>query len=509
MQSGSQGFTDYEPVTSARRGRSHARTSDEWPPSDDDGQAAGAGRDPEEGNARASSRGASKELAASKKWEVPDALKRGHGLTYLCLFLFTVLLYLRPSEIYPSAVTNNIAFVVGLLTLAVFVPSQLSVEGNLTARPREVNAVLLLSAWAILAMPFAVDPAFAWESFAGTFIRCVVIFIVMVNAVRTEGRLRWLLLLAVLVSCWLSLGALNDYRTGNLAIEGYRVGGHGEGIFGNSNDLALHLVTIAPIAAALAFASRGLARKLFYGGAVLLMLSAVVVTYSRGGFLGMACAFAVLAWKLGRKHRLAVFAGALFLLAGLLVFAPGNYALRLLSILVPNLDPVGSSAAREGELMRSLWVAIRRPVFGVGMGNYVLMSFRSQVTHNAYTQVAAELGLPALACYLLFVVTPLRRMARVGRETSEDKDRRRFYYIAVGLQASLAGYMVSSFFASVAFLWYIYYLVGYAVCFERIYRSELASRETAAQAARADEGATEEATEEAAPAPGLPEAPEA
>jgi putative inorganic carbon (hco3(-)) transporter len=506
MQPGSQSFTDYEPVTSTRRGRPSAPAEDDWPPSDDDdGRVTGAGRDPEEGNARASSR------AASKKLEVPAALKRGHGLTYLCLFLFTVLLYLRPSDIYPSAVTNNITFVVGLLTLAVFVPSQLSVEGNLTARPREVNAVLLLSAWALVGLPLAVDPAFAWESFNGTFIRCVVIFIVIVNVVRTEGRLRWLLLLAVLVSCGLSLGALNDYRTGNLVVEGYRVGGHGEGIFGNSNDLALHLVTIAPIAAALAFASRGLARKLFYGGAVLLMLAAIVVTYSRGGFLGMACAFGVLAWKLGRKHKLAVFAGALFLVAGLLVFAPGNYALRLLSILVPSLDPVGSSTAREGELMRSLWVAIRRPVFGVGMGNYVLMSFRSQVTHNAYTQVASELGAPALVCYLLFVVTPLRRMARVGRETLEDKDKGRFYYLAVGLQASLAGYMVSSFFAAVAFIWYVYYLVGYAVCFERIYRSELASRETAARVARAEAGAGEEAEAVAAgeATPGQPEASEA
>src|SRR5205814_54585 len=162
---------------------------------------------------------------------------------------------------------------------------------------------LLLSAWALVGMPLAVSPALAWESFGGTFIRCVVIFIVMVNAVRTERRLRWLLLLAVLVSCWLSLGALNDYRSGNLTVEGYRV---------------------------------------------------------------------------------------------------------------------GSSAAREGELVRSLWVAIRRPVFGVGMGNYVLMSFRSQVTHNAYTQVASELGAAALVCYLVFVVAPLRRMARVARETLED-----------------------------------------------------------------------------------------
>ena len=32
--------------------------------------------------------------------------------------------------------------------------------------------------------------------------------------------------------------------------------------------------------------------------------------------------------------------------------------------------------------------------------------------------------------------------------------------------------MVSSFFASVAYLWYVYYLVAYAVCLRRMYESE-------------------------------------
>ncbi|HEY6119602.1 MAG TPA: hypothetical protein VIV66_06575, partial [Pyrinomonadaceae bacterium] len=45
----------------------------------------------------------------------------------------------------------------------------------------------------------------------------------------------------------------------------------------------------------------------------------------------------------------------------------------------------------------------------------------------------------------------------------------RFHYLAIGLEASLIGYMVSSFFASVAFLWYVYYLIGYSVCLRRLY----------------------------------------
>ncbi|HSP62050.1 MAG TPA: hypothetical protein VLQ90_03615 [Pyrinomonadaceae bacterium] len=43
-------------------------------------------------------------------------LKRGHVFSYAALFLFTIVLYARPAEIYPSGLTASIALVVGVLT---------------------------------------------------------------------------------------------------------------------------------------------------------------------------------------------------------------------------------------------------------------------------------------------------------------------------------------------------------------------------------------------------------
>jgi len=100
------------------------------------------------------------------------------------------------------------------------------------------------------------------------------------------------------------------------------------------------------------------------------------------------------------------------------------------------------------------------------------MSYRGLVTHNSYTQVAAEMGMAALVCYLMFIVSPLRKLGQIASETFGARANSRFYYLAVGLQASLVGYMVCSFFASVAYLWYVYYLIGYAVCLRRLYESE-------------------------------------
>jgi O-antigen ligase len=298
-------------------------------------------------------------------------------------------------------------------------------------------------------------------------------FIVIVNAARTEKRLKGLLLLTIVVSCFLSLGALNDYRLGLLTVEGYRVGGVGKGIFGNSNDMAFHLVTIMPIAIALALAARGIVRKTVLAISIALMLGAIVVTYSRGAFLGGLVALGFLAWNFGGRNRLTIFAVGAVVIVMFLALAPGNYSVRLLSIFVPSLDPVGSSSARQGELIRSLYVALRHPLLGIGMGNYAPeMSYSGLVTHNAYTQVASEMGIAALIIYLMFVVTPLKKLGQIARETIGQRADSRYYYLAVGLQASLLAYLVSSFFASVAYLWYVYYLVAYAVCLRRIYESE-------------------------------------
>jgi probable O-glycosylation ligase (exosortase A-associated) len=456
---------DYEPVTRSRRTplleAEDAVEAQNWPTRADSSNAADDGS------------GADEAPSSVNKKELPTFLKRGHGLTYAALFLFTVILYARPAEFYPSPLTNSIAFIVGIITLAVFVPSQIMSEGTPTARPREVNLVLLFCLTGLLSIPLAINPGEAWETFSDTFIRCIVIFVVMVNALRTELRLRWLLYLAIFVSCWLSLGAINDYRLGELTTEGYRVSGVGKGIFGNSNDMAMHLVTIMPIAIALSFATRGIVRKILFAASAALMMGAVVVTYSRGAFLGSLVMLGFLAWKLGRRHRLAVLVLGTVVLVAFLVLAPGNYSVRILSIFIPGLDPNGSSSARQGELFRSLNVALHHPLLGIGMGNYATeMSDRGLVTHNAYTQVAAEMGMLALFLYTMFVASPFRKLGQIARETFNARSDSRYYYLAVGLQASLLGYMVATFFLSVAYLWYAYYLVAYAVCLRRLYESE-------------------------------------
>lgn len=401
-------------------------------------------------------------------------LRRGHGLTYIALFLFTVFLYIRPYEFIPAlAPLSRIAFPLGVITLLIFLPSQLILEGTLTARPREVNLLLLFLLTAILSVVMASNRLEAWETFNSVFIKAVLMFFVLVNVARTERRLKQLLLIAIVAGCALSVSALKNYLAGNFSVEGYRVKGNLGGWMDNPNDMAIHFVTMIPIAIALLFAARNPLKKLCYGASVALMAAATVVTFSRGAFLALALATTTLCYKLGRRNKMVVVAVVFVALISFLVLVPANYSDRLISIVDHSRDPNGSAGMRQQILIRSIQVAIRHPVFGVGMGNFHTHSIRELVSHNSYTEVASEMGLAALVFYMLFMVTPFRRLGQIERETFGNPHETQFYYLAIGLQAALVAYLVNSFFASVAYIWFIYYLVGFALCLRRLYESKM------------------------------------
>ena len=405
-------------------------------------------------------------LATHSSSKPEPALKRGHSLTYLGLFVFTFLLYFRPYELFPSlSWLSKSALVVAVFTLALFIPSQLGLENRISARLTEVKLAVALLLTAVLSIPLALEPGRAFQSMI-EFLKVIAVFIMMVNVVRTEKRLRGILLLVLLASCVLSVAALADYAQGNLALEGKRIAGFIGGLFSNPNDLALHLVTMIPISLALFLGARGPLSKTIYLFTSLLLMTGLMATFSRGGFLGFVCVIACLGWKLARRNRVIFGAVALTLVVAAVALAPSAYRSRI------STTSDDSATARTDDLKRSVLVAARHPLFGVGMDNYILYSNMNKATHNAYTQVAAEVGLAGLAIYLWFLLSPFNRLRRLEQAMRTSKRKPAAFYLAIGLQASLIGYAVVSFFASVAFLWYAYYLVAYAVCLQRLVSPE-------------------------------------
>jgi|SRR6201991_1717823 len=460
--SGKSNFADYEPLVNPKR--SEAFEEDEF----------SVGRSKTFGDQTGPIENEAAEAVISAKVDPSQvfatpartgqtALKAGHLVSFLGLFIFTFLVFFRPYEWSPSMTwLSKGALITAIATLLFFVPTQLGLENQLTIRPREVNLVLLLLLLGFLSVPLATDKLRAWNAFVD-YIKVVIMFIVMVNVIRNESRLKALILLILVASCIVSIGGLNEYRAGNLAVEGKRITGIIGNLFENPNDLALHLVTVIPIVIALGLGSRNPFSKLLYFGTSFILLAGTVVTFSRAGFLGLICMFGVLAWRLMRGNKPIVFIGGALLVVLFLALAPGAYRSRLAT------TKDDSATARTDELKRSIYITIRHPLLGVGMNNFVVYSNSEHATHNAYTQVSSEVGVPAGVIYVLFLVAAFKRTRRMPHPREVDKRDRGLPYLAIGLQAALVGFMVSSFFASVAFVWYIYYLVAYIICIDRFW----------------------------------------
>jgi hypothetical protein len=426
--------------------------------------------------------------------------ERGHAVTTVLLVFFTLLVYTRPADWWSpdwplASIIESITFYTGAAMLGLFLPVQLITDGSLSTRPREFYYVLALLLMGALSIPLAdQDRWWARFTFNEMFVRAVLVFIVIINAVRTERRWRVLTAVNWCVGVALAWVAFSDYLLGKTTTEGYRVTGALGGMFENPNDLSQHLVTMTPLAVAfflvaprrmkelregsqpprlgltapLILVMPRLARRIFYGLCAGVLLLGTMVTFSRSGFLATTAASLTLTWKLGRKHRVILMSAVLVFALGFLAAAPGQYRNRILSIVDDELEVAkGSAQSRSFLLKESVKVAMRHPVLGIGMGNF--RTIYDLQTHNAYTQVAAEMGLIALAAYLFFIIAPLRRLYEIERATYGTPDQRRFYYLAVGLQASLVAYLVGSFFGSIAYFYHIYYLVGFAVSFRMIY----------------------------------------
>jgi O-antigen ligase len=198
-------------------------------------------------------------------------------------------------------------------------------------------------------------------------------------------------------------------------------------------------------------------------------------TFSRCGFLALTASCGLIIWKTTRGHRVKMLSLAAALAAVLIVAAPGSYMTRLSTILNPQSDTTNSAQDREGHMLRAAELAIRRPIVGVGMGNFHLYAIKEMRAHNSYLEIAAELGAVGLIAFLAIVFAPLRSLRRIERETAADGLRPDpgKHIVSVCLQASFVAFVLYSSFGSVQYDNYLYTIVAFAVALRRIHAAEI------------------------------------
>lgn len=247
---------------------------------------------------------------------------------------------------------------------------------------------------------------------------------------------------------------------------------------GDSNDYAAYLIFVLPIVVYLFY---GMNRSPFLKVLGLLVIPAgmfqILSSGSRGGLVGVAATL-LLVVVLGRpKVKIAILLGipAFALLA--IPFIPGKSAERFASLFRSagddKTDATASSEARRRLLEQSITLTLHNPVFGVGPGQF--MDSESGLakssgergmwhqTHNTYTQVSSECGIPALLVFLAVIGTTLKRLWLTTKAPDPV-----LAAIAQVVLVSMLSYAVCVFFLSHAYDFPLVVSSGLAIAIYRL-----------------------------------------
>jgi putative inorganic carbon (HCO3(-)) transporter len=198
--------------------------------------------------------------------------------------------------------------------------------------------------------------------------------------------------------------------------------------YGDPNEVAFILATTLPLTFWL-LRERWLLRPLVAGMIIVISL-AILFTYSRSALVALGAGIAWLMVIDRRRIPLLVAAGVVTVLAGFTFVqsSPSNVfrvqeGLRAKEKIADyNVD------TRLGAWGAAIELAIEHPLVGIGPGNFTYHYGRITdtppgadplgVVHNAYLDIAAELGLGGLALFIAYLVLSFGRLTSAHREGS-------------------------------------------------------------------------------------------
>lgn len=406
------------------------------------------------------------------------------------LLAFTVVLFMRPQDQLPFLQPLHLADVTASLALIALAAGRLGRGAPVTRLTPELGWVLAFGGVMLATAPFSVWPGGAVGVFTDLFSKVILVFALMINTITTRARLERFVGVVIAGTAYIAVLTVVDYLRGVNLVEGGRASGAVGGLFGNPNDMALNMVAFLPLAVVAALRrQRPVLRAIAMVG-IPFIVGAIVFSKSRGGLVGLVAMLAVLLYQL-RRVRPGVAALVVAATFAAVPMLPDSFTERMSSIVNPEEDPTGSREARKRLLREGYQAFLENPVFGLGAGQFKNYNpdgrqERWRETHNAVLQVASEMGIGGVIVFVIVVGSGFAAVLRTGTALRRARTRRRarapdparagrepMELYAAAMAASLAGWFMAAMFASVAYYWTFYIVLGLATAVRDVVRQEL------------------------------------
>ncbi|RKX26515.1 MAG: hypothetical protein DRP47_08060 [Candidatus Zixiibacteriota bacterium] len=272
-----------------------------------------------------------------------------------------------------------------------------------------------------------------------------IIFLIGTNVINSLKRLNTIIMVLLLVHLYFAIKAI---------LTGGFVGGS---LMGDENDLALAMNVFIPFAYFFLMGAKKPSAKIFYLVILIACVSAVIVSLSRGGTVGLVAV--VLFCIMKSKRRIIGFSLVLMLGLGVIFFAPDEYW--------NDMQTISDTSESTAQTRINYWKASVRmfidyPVTGVGADNggirmpEYIKGFRDANTqwgrtfHGTFPQVLAELGTLGMGCYLFMIYLALTGLLKIQkRKFLENQET--IHKIANSIMGGIVAFLVTGTFLSTAY----------------------------------------------------------
>jgi O-antigen ligase len=255
------------------------------------------------------------------------------------------------------------------------------------------------------------------------------------------------------------------------------------------NDYAAQLILVLPcLLLVVVSASQLMVGRIVAAGFFLYGLYLILLTGSRGALIAIAITILFCLWRLRPSQKILAASIVMLLVCATPFVVPQRILTRFSTTFQsanfaekdPDLAAAESGEARRYLLKQSILATLRHPIFGVGAGQFQNYEGRTahetgrrgswHETHNSFTQVSSEIGIPALLFFLAAIIATYRMLDsvyRTARRRRPTKETQQIRATAFCLLISLIGFCTASFFLSLAYRFYLPALTGLAIALNR------------------------------------------
>jgi len=391
-------------------------------------------------------------------------------MVYYGLLLFFVLEYVRPGSYMPAL---NVLHLNSIVPLTVFIGSVFTKRVTVSEVLGSPNArwiMFLLFLLVVSGLTCDVK-TYALDVFTKVIGYCI-IFFVLKKEIYDLNKLQGVL--ATLVIVHLVVGSLTPELFSGDGERHYIASGN---FLGDGNDFALSVNIVIPFCLFLMLESKGVTKKLFFGGILAVLIFAVVATQSRGGLLALT-SVGLYYWLKSDRKILGI-AGIAIVVLFVFAVAPPQFFNRMETLTQTGDEMEGSAQGRLLAWGAGVRMAMDHPLLGVGPGHYPvkygaeykpegfgLNEIPWQTAHSSYFLLLGELGIPGSIFLIGIIVFNLMAGERTLREMKARKDESNVVErnLVIALNASLIAFAVGGAFISAAYYPHIYLLAGLLEC---------------------------------------------